>query len=94
MHYLYYLAAISKPGSLPTSDATAGKIQAVLQVLFTVLGSVALLMMMIGAFKYVISQGEQTAVRSAKNTVMYSAIGLVVALSAWGIVTYALQGLF
>lgn len=91
LNYLYYLAAITPPTGLPQTDATQTKVQAVLNVIFIVLGSVALLMVMIGAFKYVISQGEPQATKSAKNTIMYSFIGLVVALGAWGIVTFALE---
>lgn len=97
IQYIYYLdslAAISVPQGLPTTDATDSKIKAVLQVIFIVLGSVALLMVMIGAFKYTISQGDPQSIQSAKNTIMYSVIGLVVALSAWGIVTFALGWIF
>ncbi len=94
MHYLYYLASITKPPSLPNTTATPDKITTILQVLFVLMGSIALLMVTIGAFKYVLSQGEPTAVKSAKNTIMYAVIGLVVALSAWSIVTFVIKALF
>lgn len=91
LNYLYYIAAIKPPTGLPQTDATETQVQTILNVIFVVLGSVALLMVMIGAFKYVISQGEPQATKSAKNTIMYAFIGLVVALSAWGIVSFALE---
>lgn len=91
MNYLYYLAAITPPASLPQTNATQDKIQVILNIIFIVLGSIALLMVMIGAFKYVISQGEPQATKSAKNTIMYAFIGLVVAISAYAIVTFALE---
>jgi hypothetical protein len=95
--YLYYLAVIKAPDTLPNqgaSSASGAKIQALLQVIFIILGSTALLMVTFGAFKYVISQGEPQTVESAKNTILYAVIGLVVALSAWALVTYVLNGVF
>lgn len=92
MWNIIFLAAIKVPDSLPKTDATGSKIQAILQILFGLMGSTALLMVGFGAFKYVISQGEATAVRSAKNTILYAVVGLVVALAAWSIVTFVLKG--
>jgi uncharacterized membrane protein YidH (DUF202 family) len=95
VQYIYYfLAKIETPVGLPQTEADGRKIKAALQVLFILLGSVSLLMVTIGGFKYAISQGEQTAIRSAKNTILYAVIGLVVSLSAWAIVTFVLQGIF
>lgn len=52
------------------------------------LGGVAVIMIIVGGFQYATSQGESAAITKAKNTILYAVIGLVVALSAAGIVTF------
>ena len=45
-------------------------------------------MMIIGGIRYVISNGDSSQITSAKNTIMYAVIGLVVALLAYAIVNF------
>ena len=56
-----------------------------------ILAGVAVLMIVIGGIRYAISQGDASAVAAAKNTILYSAIGLVVALLATAIVALVNQ---
>jgi hypothetical protein len=58
-----------------------------IQFALGVLGGIAVIMIVIGGIKYATSGGDSSGVSSAKNTILYSVIGLVVALLAWGIVT-------
>lgn len=60
----------------------------VVQFLFIALGGIAVIMIIVGGIQYTTSQGESGAVQKAKNTIMYSVIGLVVALVANGVVAY------
>lgn len=92
-HLFYILAKLEVPSTLPQTDANGVKIQTVLQAVFVIAGSVALLVASLGAFKYVVSQGDPQAVEKAKNTILYAIIGLVVALSAWTLVTFVLNRL-
>lgn len=92
--YILYVAAIKKPDALQTIEPSGSTIKSILQILFTLIGTIALFMVTYGGFKYVISQGEQTRVRSAKDTILYAVIGLVVAIAAQIIVTYFMQGFF
>ncbi|MCA9339488.1 MAG: hypothetical protein KDA17_01090, partial [Candidatus Saccharibacteria bacterium] len=57
-----------------------------MQVVLGALGAISVLMIVIGGLRFVLSQGDASAVSSAKNTVLYAVIGLVVALMAGGIV--------
>ncbi len=62
--------------------------------IFTVLtGIVSVFMVIIGGLKYVTSSGEASKTASAKDTIMYAAIGLVVAISAGAIVQFVLTKL-
>jgi len=54
MHNL--LAIITKPDTLPEADLTSGTIQTVLQFVFALAGVIALLIISISAFRYVISR--------------------------------------
>jgi hypothetical protein len=54
----------------------------------TILGAVAVIMIVIGGIKYTISQGDSSALTSAKNTILYSVIGLVVAIFATAIIGF------
>ena len=60
----------------------------IVQFILLLLGGVAVIMIIIGGIQYATSQGESAAISKAKNTILYAVIGLVVALSAAGIVTF------
>ncbi len=61
-------------------------------ILFTV-GSVAVLMLIYGGVRYTISGGDEKAVTSAKNIILYAVIGIVVAVMAYAIVNFVLGAL-
>jgi hypothetical protein len=56
-------------------------------------GAISVIMVIIGGFKYTLSAGDSNATSSAKNTIMYSIIGLVVAILAQVIVSFILSRL-
>ena len=49
-----------------------------------------MIMLIIGGIRYTTSQGDQTAVQNAKNTILYSIVGIVVALLAYAAVNFVL----
>lgn len=51
-----------------------------------VLGGISVIMIIIGGIKFATSAGDASGVSSAKNTILYAVVGLVVALMASGIV--------
>ena len=56
-----------------------------------VVGAVAVLMLVIGGLRYVLSAGDAQATQSAKNTILYALIGVVVAFIAWTVVNFVLN---
>lgn len=79
-----------------SSDATVeGTLQGVINILLFVVGAGAVIMLIIGAIRYVVSAGDQQAVAGAKNTIIYAIVGIVVAVMAFAIVNFVLgpQGL-
>ncbi len=60
----------------------------VTNILVFLVGIIAVVMLIIGGIRYALSGGDQTAVTSAKNTILYAIIGLVVAFLAFAIVSF------
>ena len=60
----------------------------VLRTLFFILGVLAVIMIIYAGIQYVISAGDSGKVTKAKNTIIYSVVGLVVAIMAYAIVGY------
>lgn len=58
-----------------------------------VVGAVAVLMIIIGALRYVLSGGDPSGTKSAKDTILYAVIGLAVAVAAYAIVNFVLTQL-
>ena len=52
------------------------------------LAIISIIVIIIGGFRYVTSQGDQTQMQSAKNTILYAVIGLIVAIAAYAIVSF------
>lgn len=73
--------------SAPKDQAPA-MVKTVIDVLLFILGIVAVIMIIIGGLRYVLSGGDSGAVTGAKNTILYAVIGLVVAIMAYAIVHF------
>ena len=69
------------------------RIQDIINIILFILGAVAVIMIIIGGFRYVTSGGDSGAVSSAKNTILYAVIGLVVAILAYAIVNFVITSL-
>jgi ABC-type Fe3+ transport system permease subunit len=65
-------------------------IKAILNLLTVIIGVLSVIMIMVGGFRYVTSGGRDDAVKSAKNTITYALIGLVVASTAQIMVHFVL----
>lgn len=58
-----------------------------------IVGIIAVIMLIIGGIRYVISGGDSKKVTDAKNTVLYAIIGLVIAFLAYAIVNFVISAL-
>ena len=79
-----------KPGGLPQVGANQSSLKIGLQLFFGVVGALALLFVVIGGFRYVISAGNPKGAAEGKNTIIYAVVGLVIAISGEAIVTWLL----
>jgi hypothetical protein len=65
-------------------------IKIIVNVLLFLLGAIAVIMIIIGGIRYATSGGDASATKSAKDTILYAVIGLVVAILAYAIVNFIL----
>ena len=56
-----------------------------------VVGVVAVIMVIVGGLKYVTSQGDSGGVSSAKNTILYAVVGLIIVALAQVIVRFVVN---
>lgn len=79
----------AKPNGVPTSvSGSNGIFKTVVNVLLFIIGAVSVIMLIWGGIRYTTSGGNANSVTSAKNTIMYAIIGLVVAIFAFAIVNW------
>lgn len=67
-----------------------GIFKTITNVLLFLIGAISVIMLIIGGIRYTISGGDQTQVTSAKNTILYAVVGIIVALLAFAIVNFVL----
>jgi hypothetical protein len=78
-----------------STTGSTSKIQGIITTTITifswVVGIASVIMIIIGGMRYIISGGESGNVQGAKNTILYSIIGLVVVALAQFIVQFVLN---
>ena|GEM_PF-1104424 len=74
--------------SLVTLDANTFKI--IVSLIFVFMGFWATLWLLVGGFRFIISNGNPGDVQKARNTILYAAIGLGISVLAFTIVQFVL----
>jgi hypothetical protein len=70
-----------------------GVLTRIAQLIVQIVGAASVIMIIIGGFKYVTSNGDLGKVASAKSTVIYALIGLAVAVTSQAIILLVLRRL-
>ena len=65
-----------------------------IDVALSLIGVVAVVVIIYGAITYTISTGDATKLNRAKNSIIYGVVGLVVALLAYAIVSFVSQSIW
>jgi TRAP-type C4-dicarboxylate transport system permease small subunit len=86
-------SAATTATGLPQLGAGDSQIQTILAIFFAVLAAATLLVVVIAGFRYMTSAGDPSGMSSAKNTIIYASIGLVISLAAFSIVAFVLNNL-
>ena len=77
--------------TLPKNNLGNSDLQNVLSIVFGVAAVIAVLMIVIAGFRFIVGQGNPEETSKAKSTILYAIIGLFVSLSAQAIVAFVLK---
>ncbi len=91
--FLHILATSIKPGDLPRAHATPGSVRLILSIVFAVIGALALLMITVSGLRYILAGADPQKISKAKNGIIYSLVGLIIAISAEAIVSFVVKNL-
>jgi hypothetical protein len=80
-----------QPSGLSTN--LSASVKNIINVLIGVIGVVAVVMLIIGAFQFVVSSGNADSTKKAKDTILFAVIGIVVALLSFAIVNFVLANI-
>lgn len=72
-------------------DTLNRTIKNVVNIFSLIVGIVAVIMIIVGGFKYVTSNGDSSQITSAKNTIIYAIVGLLVVAVSQAIVRFVLD---
>ena len=78
-------------GQVDKLDGSGGVIQTGINILLYIIGVISVIMIIIGGLRYATSGGNASTVTSAKNTILYAVIGLVIAIFAYAIINFVLN---
>ena len=62
----------------------------VINLLLTIIGVVAVIMIIVGGIRYTTSGGDSGQINSARDTIIYAVVGLVLAIMAFALVNWVL----
>ena len=68
-----------------------GFVKPTINIILWVVGVAAVIVIIVAGLKYVTSSGNPSAISSAKTTILYAIIGLVIAVTAYAIVNFVLK---
>lgn len=74
-------------GDLEMNDV----IKTIITTMLFIVGILAVIMIIYGGIRYVTAHGDKTQVASAKDTVVYAVVGLVVAIVAYALVDWVVN---
>lgn len=74
-------------------DGDKGLIKTAVNVLLWAVGILSVIMIIFSGFRYITSAGDASKTKSARSTLIYSVVGLIVAIMAWAIVNMVINRL-
>ena len=84
------------PDLVPDSDGNTdtdlkGDVLNIINVVIGILAVVCVIVMIVGGYNYMTSNGDANKVKKGKDTILYGVIGLVVCILAFAIVNFVIS---
>jgi hypothetical protein len=78
---------------LPTAQANDTTVATIMNIVLATVASIAVLIIVIAGFRYIVAHGEPSAVAQARMAILYALVGLIITMVAFAIVTFVVKGL-
>lgn len=82
---------VNKVGGNENNTSLEDNLKTIVNILLFLIGAVAVIMIIIGGIRYTTSNGDSSSMTSAKNTILYAVVGLIVAIMAYAIVNFVVD---
>ncbi|MBP5511973.1 hypothetical protein J6X90_01125 [Candidatus Saccharibacteria bacterium] len=79
--------------SMTTSDTLPSHVENIINVAISVVGILAVIVIVVGGQRMVTSSGDPVKVKQAKDMILYAGIALVIATLAYAIITFVGQAI-
>lgn len=77
------------------TDSTAPSVvEGLINGIISVVGIVAVIVIVVGGQRFIVSQGDPSKITAARGMIIYGVVGLIVALLAFAVVNFVLNGVF
>ena len=84
-------AAVARVDGMPADlVGNQGFINRLTSWILLAVGTISVIMLIYGGFRYVVSGGDAKKVTDAKNTILYAIIGLIISMLAYAIVRFVI----
>lgn len=71
-------------------DGNTAIIPRIINIMLFIVGILSIVMLIFGGIRYTISNGNKSKVEDAKNTILYSIVGLIVAILGYALVNWVI----
>jgi hypothetical protein len=88
---LFISLVLLQTNGLPRTQADQSTLNQILSDVFVILGAIAILMIVIAGLRYIMARGTPEKITQARNMILYSVTGLILAASAYSIVNLVLS---
>ena len=69
---------------------SAGIFTTITNVMLFIVGAISVIMVVIGGLRYVVSGGNSGNITTAKNTILYAIVGLIIAIMAYAVINFVI----
>lgn len=84
---------LARGDGVPTNlmEGDGSLVRRIINFMLIGIAIISVVMLIVGGFRYVVSGGQKEAVNSAKNTILYAIVGLLIALFAYAIIKFVVN---
>lgn len=81
----------AETSGLQESRSLEDNITLVTNILLFVIGAISVIVIIIGGIKFVTADGDSGKIKSARETILYAIVGIIIALLAYAIVNWVVR---